>query len=129
MLYLFQFVVLLVHVCMQIIAREKRVAFIGISNWALDPAKMNRGVMLTRGEPSSDELTMSARGICSNQDNDRVRERLEGLFAPLSEAYYEICKQQKRDFFGLRDFYRFVYQLFFIFICICMVYGTYSVCI
>lgn len=83
-------------------------AFIGISNWALDPAKMNRGVMLTRGEPTSDELTLSARGICSNQDNDRVRERLEGLFAPLSEAYYEICKQQKRDFFGLRDFYRFV---------------------
>ena len=93
---------------MQIIAREKRVAFIGISNWALDPAKMNRGVMLTRGEPTTDELTLSARGICSNEDNDRVRERLEGLFAPLSEAYYEICKQQKRDFFGLRDFYRFV---------------------
>ena len=98
------------NVCAQIIAREKRVAFIGISNWALDPAKMNRGVMLTRGEPTSEELTLSARGICSNQDNDRVRERLEGLFAPLSEAYDEICTQQKRDFFGLRDFYRFVYS-------------------
>eukprot|EP00731_Ephydatia_muelleri_P024235 Em0016g506a len=98
----------------QIIAREKRVAFIGISNWALDPAKMNRGVMLTRGEPTSEELTLSARGICSNQDNDRVRERLEGLFAPLSEAYDEICKQQKRDFFGLRDFYSLVKMLYWI---------------
>ena len=41
--------------------REKRVAFIGISNWALDPAKMNRGVMVTRGDPDVDELVLSAR--------------------------------------------------------------------
>ena len=42
-------------------AREERVAFIGISNWALDPAKMNRGIMVMRGEPSIDELVDSAR--------------------------------------------------------------------
>ena len=41
--------------------REERVAFIGISNWALDPAKMNRGVMVTRGDPDVDELVLSAR--------------------------------------------------------------------
>ena len=46
---------------MQIVAQEKRVAFIGISNWALDPAKMNRGIMVMRGEPSIDELVSSAR--------------------------------------------------------------------
>ena len=38
----------------------KRVAFIGISNWALDPAKMNRGLMLTRGQPDTAELISSA---------------------------------------------------------------------
>ena len=41
--------------------REQRVAFIGISNWALDPAKMNRGVMVTRDDPDLDELELSAR--------------------------------------------------------------------
>ena len=41
--------------------REKRVAFIGISNWALDPAKMNRGIMVTRSDPSIDELIESAK--------------------------------------------------------------------
>ncbi len=46
---------------LQIIERSKRVAFIGISNWALDPAKMNRGVMVTRGDPDTDELVLSAR--------------------------------------------------------------------
>ncbi len=38
-----------------------RVGFIGLSNWALDPAKMNRGIMLSRGVPSEDELSVSAR--------------------------------------------------------------------
>ena len=38
-----------------------RVAFIGLSNWALDPAKMNRGIMLSRGIPSEKELIDSAR--------------------------------------------------------------------
>ena len=46
---------------LQIIDREKRVAFIGISNWALDPAKMNRGVMVTRGDPNTIELVHSAK--------------------------------------------------------------------
>ena len=36
-------------------------AFVGISNWALDPAKMNRGVMITRGSPDEKELEQSAR--------------------------------------------------------------------
>ena len=41
-------------------SKAKRVAFIGISNWALDPAKMNRGLMLTRGQPDKKELISSA---------------------------------------------------------------------
>ena len=81
-------------------------AFIGISNWALDPAKMNRGVMVTRGDPNTDELVLSAKGICSNEEEDLVRRRLEHYFLPLAEAYYNICCKQKRQFFGLRDFYR-----------------------
>ncbi len=43
------------------VRRQDRVAFIGISNWALDPAKMNRGVMVTRGDPDEDELVLSAK--------------------------------------------------------------------
>lgn len=40
--------------------KAQRVAFIGISNWALDPAKMNRGIMLSRGVPDVGELVDSA---------------------------------------------------------------------
>ena len=97
----------------QDIAREERVAFIGISNWALDPAKMNRGVMVTRGDPSEDELEHSAEGICSNKEDDPVKTRLKQYFKPLSKAYMEICsyqERQERQFFGLRDFYRLVHK-------------------
>ena len=73
---------------------------------------MNRGVMVTRGDPSEDELKFSAEGICSNKEDDPVKARLKQFFEPLSEAYMEICKKQDREFFGLRDFYRFVEPLY-----------------
>jgi len=41
-------------------AKHKRVAFVGISNWALDPAKMNRGIMLCRSPPTVEELVNTA---------------------------------------------------------------------
>ena len=90
------------------IDRDQRVAFIGISNWALDPAKMNRGVMVTRGTPDIKELKFSAKGICGKEENDRTREKLEPYFKDLAEAYEAICKRQveEKEFFGLRDFYR-----------------------
>ena len=69
---------------------------------------MNRGVMVTRGDPSEQELIFSAKGICSNKENDRIRSKLESFFEPLAKAYINICKKQEREFYGLRDFYRFV---------------------
>ena len=43
--------------------RYKKVAFVGISNWALDPAKMNRGIMVQRGIPDEEELINSAKFV------------------------------------------------------------------
>ena len=81
-------------------------AFIGISNWALDPAKMNRGVMVTRGDPDTKELVMSAQGICCNKKGEAMTQGLSFYFEPLAKAYYYVCQKQERQFFGLRDFYR-----------------------
>ncbi len=70
---------------------------------------MNRGVMVKRGDPVEDDLVLSAEGICSNKDEDPVKDKLRIYFQPLSQAYIEICRiceKQKRQFFGLRDFYR-----------------------
>ena len=40
-----------------------QVAFIGISNWALDPAKMNRGILVQREVPDIEELKNSAEYV------------------------------------------------------------------
>ena len=87
----------------------ERVAFIGISNWALDPAKMNRGVMLTRGQPDIEELVDSAWGICSDQKDNTIIKELGAYFESLAQAYQDVCRentQREKEFFGLRDFYR-----------------------
>ncbi len=64
--------------------------------------------MVTRGDLSEDELVFSAKGICSNKENDPIRSKLEPFFEPLAKAYKNICGLQKREFYGLRDFYRLV---------------------
>lgn len=88
---------------------HKKVGFIGISNWALDPAKMNRGIFVSRGDPNTTELIESAKGICSS---DPVTQKIEQYFPLFAEAYDRICKGQGRDFFGLRDYYSLIKMVF-----------------
>ncbi|XP_062570768.1 E3 ubiquitin-protein ligase rnf213-alpha-like isoform X2 [Saccostrea cucullata] len=105
---------------------HKKVAFIGISNWALDPAKMNRGILVQREVPDEEELIESARGICST--NEEVRELLEDLIPKLAKGYLQVFQKtittgelfgttsrdqlKAREFFGLRDFYSLVKMMF-----------------
>ncbi|CAK6972178.1 E3 ubiquitin-protein ligase rnf213-alpha-like isoform X5 [Scomber scombrus] len=88
---------------------HKRVGFIGISNWALDPAKMNRGIFVSRGDPNQKELIKSAKGICSSEE--KVLEKITHLFEPFAKAYMAVCKEGK-GFFGLRDFYSLIKMVF-----------------
>ncbi|XP_063350782.1 E3 ubiquitin-protein ligase rnf213-alpha-like [Pelmatolapia mariae] len=88
---------------------HKRVGFIGISNWALDPAKMNRGIFVSRGDLNKQELIKSASGICSSDQH--VLEKIKHLFQPFAKAYMTVCDKSK-GFFGLRDFYSLIKMLF-----------------
>ena len=90
--------------------QSNRVAFVGLSNWALDPAKMNRGILVNREVPDSNELIVSAQGICSSDRHTQTL--LSSLFDGLACAYKDIYRTQKREFFGLRDFYSLVKMLF-----------------
>ncbi|KAJ8362842.1 hypothetical protein SKAU_G00116730, partial [Synaphobranchus kaupii] len=87
---------------------HKKVGFIGISNWALDPAKMNRGVFVSRGDPDEKELIDSAKGICSS---DRmVLEKVQDVFRPFAKAYLRTT--EGKGFFGLRDYYSLIKMVF-----------------
>nr|XP_056704626.1 E3 ubiquitin-protein ligase RNF213 [Euleptes europaea] len=89
---------------------HKKVGFIGISNWALDPAKMNRGLFVSRGDPNKKELIKSAKGICSSE---RITlQKIEQFFPIFANAYEEICKNQHKEFFGLRDYYSLIKMVF-----------------
>ncbi|XP_052808702.1 E3 ubiquitin-protein ligase rnf213-alpha-like isoform X1 [Mya arenaria] len=90
-----------------------KVAFIGISNWALDPAKMNRGILVQREVPDLEELQNSARGICGSSED--LGHLMEPLIEPLSISYLEVfaqATQEMREFFGLRDFYSLVKMVY-----------------
>ncbi|XP_042658256.1 E3 ubiquitin-protein ligase RNF213 isoform X2 [Tyto alba] len=89
---------------------HKKVGFIGISNWALDPAKMNRGIFVSRGDPSKEELIESARGICYSARG--ALQKVEQYFCHFADAYENICKAQDREFFGLRDYYSLIKMFF-----------------
>lgn len=88
-----------------------KVGFVGISNWALDPAKMNRGIFVSRWDPSEDELVETAKGICSS--SNPILLKIKHLFPALAKAFLSICKEtSKNQFFGLRDYYSLVKMLF-----------------
>eukprot|EP01094_Clydonella_sp_ATCC50884_P029605 TRINITY_DN9326_c0_g1_i1.p1 TRINITY_DN9326_c0_g1~~TRINITY_DN9326_c0_g1_i1.p1 ORF type:complete len:2486 (-),score=415.42 TRINITY_DN9326_c0_g1_i1:106-7416(-) len=63
---------------------------------------MNRGIHVCRPAPSVQDLKVTASGIVSSQ-------HLEASLQALAEAYYEVYQtQEKKDFFGLRDFYSLI---------------------
>ncbi|XP_044530479.1 E3 ubiquitin-protein ligase RNF213 [Gracilinanus agilis] len=89
---------------------HKKVGFIGISNWALDPAKMNRGIFVSRGSPNKKELIESAKGICCS--DTLIQDKIKDYFASFAEAYEVVCETQDKEFFGLRDYYSLIKMVF-----------------
>lgn len=89
---------------------HKKVGFIGISNWALDPAKMNRGIFVSRGDPDEKELIETAKGIC--RSDGMILEKVRDFFQPLARAYLNICRGEGKGFFGLRDYYSLIKMIF-----------------
>ncbi|ESO94720.1 hypothetical protein LOTGIDRAFT_232244 [Lottia gigantea] len=89
-----------------------KVGFIGISNWALDPAKMNRGISVQREIPDDEELMNTADGICSSSKT--VHNRITPVLSDLAKSYLSIFEKarEKREFFGLRDFYSLVKMVY-----------------
>lgn len=102
------------------------VAVVGISNWCLDPAKMNRAIHLSRPEPGIQDLFETGQSIREAQleQGNPVVNTSPGYFhAPcsypddyqlhcLAKAYQEYqVGQTHENFHGLRDYYSLVKSL------------------
>ena len=100
------------------------VAVVGISNWALDAAKMNRAIHLSRPEPDVEDLFetgKSLREAGSNRNGLGISRTRSGRpfgqatypddkqLRCLAEAYQEYQLHQRYpNFHGLRDYYSLI---------------------
>jgi hypothetical protein len=93
------------------------VSFVGLSNWNLDPAKMNRCVYLLRPPIPQQELAQTAVEILQTSDAHNVSGNLIEEMQNLTKAYVGIESLQDSlgyklrgggHFIGLRDFYSFI---------------------
>ena len=65
------------------------VAFLGLSNWALDPAKMNRGIMVQLEDPTIDELTETAPALIQPPGEEHLTHTLKTSLH-ISEVCHEL---------------------------------------
>ena len=94
---------------------DKKIAFVGISNWTLDAAKMNRGISISIPEPDEDDNKETSLTIGKSYD-DILASRYKDFFENLGKSYYEYKQylkdkhnlDGKEDFHGNRDFYHLV---------------------
>ncbi|XP_067672826.1 uncharacterized protein [Haliotis asinina] len=99
------------------------VAVVGISNWALDAAKMNRAIHLSRPDMDATELYHTGLSIseATLKDGDEVGSLLhlndnsssnqtdEALIKAIADAYFQYVNDQRfKNFHGLRDYYSLV---------------------
>jgi len=85
--------------------------FIGLSNWRLDAAKMNRALYLNRVPPSEEEIILTADEIYQSVNKNEE----EPLIKILAQAYWSNQELKRSsslaERFGLRDFYAMMKQL------------------
>ena len=94
---------------------DKKVAFVGISNWALDASKMNRGISISIPEPT-DEDNIETSLTIGRSFNDNLASKYNLFFQNLGLTYFNYKKylkekhnsDGKEDFHGNRDFYHLV---------------------
>ena len=94
---------------------KPKAAFVGISNWVLDAAKMNRGLHISIPELDEGDIIITSKTIAESYNKELVS-KFSSFFENLGKTYYEYklyLKQKhhldgKEDFHGNRDFFHFI---------------------
>ena len=89
------------------------VPFLGISNWRLDAAKINRALNLTITDYDTKDLEETAMSIAKAL-NEGLSDKYKDFFKVLARTYEQYIKfnqgstQDNKDFHGNRDFYNLI---------------------
>ena len=92
---------------------KESVPFLGISNWKLDAAKINRALSLTITDYDIEDLEETANSIAEALDIE-LADKYKDFFGTLARTYneYIIFSQnairENKDFHGNRDFYNLI---------------------
>ena len=92
---------------------ENSVPFLGISNWRLDAAKINRALNLSITDYDIEDLKETAISIAEALDFD-LSNRYKDFFGVLAQTYFEYILynqnniRENKDFHGNRDFYNLI---------------------
>ena len=103
----------IIHFLLEPDKEEESVPFLGISNWKLDAAKINRALILSITEYCIKDLEETAIAIAEALDKD-IATTNHDFFETLAETYYEYLDVMKngikdnRDLHGNRDFYNLI---------------------
>ena len=95
---------------------KKKISFIGISNYYLDPSKMNRAINIVVEQPDLNYIIETSKEIAKNID-EVIESRNEKLTVSISKAYYDYISYDQpklglEDFHGFRDFYYLIKYIF-----------------
>ena len=90
---------------------ENKVSFFGLTNWALDASKMNRGIRICVQDPDEEDLKYTSFEIANSIDEIIFNENKK-LFIFLSKSYFKFKQKESgtgyKDFHGNRDFYNLI---------------------
>ena len=92
---------------------DDAVPFLGISNWRLDAAKINRALNLSITDYDIPDLEETAMAIASALDSN-LSNNYESFFKALARTYNDYIKlrqngiKETKDFHGNRDFYHLI---------------------
>ena len=95
------------------------IAIVGLSNWTLDSAKMNRAICIQRTDPSALDVELTASSIVGPPasghkpaPHEQHKEKQVVWLKPICFAYHSVyASQHARDFLGMRDLYACVKKL------------------
>ena len=95
---------------------DKKVSFIGVSNWILDASKMNRGITITIPDPNEKDINTTSITIAKSYLGENLQQNLQSFFQKLSSCFYKYKQEFKKntiikqyeDFHGNRDFYHLI---------------------
>ena len=97
--------------CLHGMLVDPPISIVGLSNWVLDPAKMNRAILVQRPEPTKEDITTTGSSIIGLQSKVQSK-TLDQLLEKVSRTYFEVYTNQiGRGFIGMRDYYSLVKSL------------------